>query len=314
MKTKMKTQLLLTAAAVLLLSASCQKNEVDLNFEGDNNAIAFSVYSGREAVKAYAEYNLDDGYHVYADFDGNAYFDDTFVNDQAASTATTPKTYYWPAGISADKKLLFYAVAPKTTALNASRQVEAFDASSGETDLVVAKTECSAKADPVSLTFSHALAKINKITLSPKEGDGSATADYYYNVEELKITGNTVGTCDFSSTPTWSSLTTDGTYSYISSTESFTGAATLEKATVNAVIPQALTVSVKYNISYNSADGVSILASVTKTGTLTVEQGKAYSISIALSNDGTPIKFNATVTSWTDDTASVDVTEPAATE
>lgn len=310
MKTKMKTQLLLASAAVLLLSASCQKNEVDLNYEGDNNAIAFSVYSGREAVKAYTEYDLANGYHVYADFDGSAYFDDTFVNDQAASTATTPKTYYWPAGISGTKKLLFYAVAPKTTTLNASRQVEGFNAASGETDLVVAKTECSAKVDPVPLTFSHALAKINKITLSPKAGDGSATADYYYNVEELKITGKTVGTCDFSSTPTWSSLTTDGTYSYISSTESFTGNDTREKATVYAVIPQTLTISVKYNISYKSATGVSILASVTKTGTLEVEQGKAYSISIALPNDGTPIKFSATVTSWTDATPSVDVTTP----
>lgn len=312
MKTKMKTQLLLTAAAVLLLSASCQKNEVDLNFEGDNNAIAFSVYSGREAVKAYTEYDLASGYHVYAVFNGSAYFDDTFVNNQAASTGTTSKTYYWPAGISTDKKLLFYAVAPKTTALNASRQVEGFNAASGETDLVVAIKECTAKVDPVPLTFSHALAKINKITLSPKAEDGSATADYYYNVEELKITGKTVGTCDFSSTPTWSSLGTDGTYSYISSKESFTGAATLEKATVNAVIPQTLTVSVKYSISYKSADGVSILASVTKTGTLAVEQGKAYSIGIALSNDGNPIKFEATVTSWTDDTPSVDVTTPTA--
>ena len=303
-----KIYFLIALASALV--CGCAKSESAVPTGSDE--IVFSGYSGRAVTKAdsgYADFDVTSGYRVSAYLGSNLYFDDTFVNGTAASTGSTSKTYYWPAPIGSSNTMVFYGVAPKDYTISDEKKIVDFE-NSGVVDLVITKSdEYSAKAASVGLTFKHALAKVASITLAPKEGDGSATEDYTYTVSELKITADTKGTCNISSgSPAWESLSTSGDKSY--TCEAFAGNSSKKiESPVLAYIPQPVTLSVTYSIS----SGGTQVFSATKTGTIALEAGKSYALSATLSNDNDAIVFNASVSSWGDESETVEIKAPATT-
>ncbi len=292
----MKKTLLIFAAAAALL-AGCTKNDV-VSFDSDR-AIAFSGYSGRAVSKAYADYAVSNGFRALGMLnDTTVYFNDTFSN--LISTSGSSATYYWPNMTT--NKLSFFAVAPSTTnftTVSGSSTVKIDDfTADGETDLVVAKTApYTSIVDTIPLQFNHALAKIAKVVLKTRAGDGTATSGYKYFVDSLKINGYSTG--DYTlNTSDWSDTTNKTDYYYITSVKTLNGDfGTDTLNTTYAVLPQKVSLSVKYHIE--TAGGTTIMSSRTKTGATVIQAGNAYIFNVTLPGDAlTPIKFNADVTPW----------------
>lgn len=170
----MKKILLLTAG-MLLIAASCTKNEV-VEVNQDGNEIQYSVVANKatKAADIYCNINKPSEFTVYAESsDGKTYIngDKITSSDKGATWVNESGTRFWPNGFSLD----FYAVVNGTINWNVTAEgtapativnYEVPTTVSDQKDLLYAvkmKQEKGATAEAteaVSLNFRHALSQI----------------------------------------------------------------------------------------------------------------------------------------------------------
>lgn len=170
----MKKILLLTAG-MLLIAASCTKNEV-VEVNQDGNEIQYSVVANKatKAADIYCNINKPSEFTVYAESsDGKTYIngDKITSSDKGATWVNESGTRFWPNGLSLD----FYAVVNGTINWNVTAEgtapativnYEVPTTVSDQKDLLYAvkmKQEKGATAEAteaVSLNFRHALSQI----------------------------------------------------------------------------------------------------------------------------------------------------------
>ena len=174
----MKKILLLTAG-MLLIAASCTKNEV-VEVNQDGNEIQYSVVANKatKAADIYCNNNKPSEFTVYAESsdgktDGKTYIngDKITSSDNGATWVNESGTRFWPNDLSLD----FYAVVNGTINWNVAAEstapativdYEVPTAVGGQKDLLYAvkmglKKGATAEAtEAVSLNFRHALSQI----------------------------------------------------------------------------------------------------------------------------------------------------------
>ena len=171
----MKKILLLTAG-MLLIAASCTKNEV-VEVNQDGNEIQFSVVANNatKAADIYCNNNKPSEFTVFAESsDGKTYIDgDKIVSSDGGNTWVNQSgTRFWPNGLFVD----FYAVVNGDIEWNvtaadgtAPASIEGFTVPTtvaDQKDLLysvkkgLAKGNTEAETNPVELNFRHALSQI----------------------------------------------------------------------------------------------------------------------------------------------------------
>lgn len=194
----MRKSLLLLGVAVAAL-ASCTQNEVvDI---AESNAIKFDAFVGKTTKAAVTEVGNDNikAFHVYGTKDGGSTAD-FFNGDQVYESGTanvwiydnlkmweTGKNYTFAAysnGGEKDAASTTSAVAWDGTNLT----ITDYNAGTEQKDLLVSiasnASTVASQNDPVSFTFSHALALI-KFTIKSDLGDGNNAV----KISEFKVTG-----------------------------------------------------------------------------------------------------------------------------
>lgn len=162
-------------AGLLLIAASCSKNEVvEVNRDGDE--ISFNVVAGNatKAADIYCNNNKPSGFTVYAESDGKTYINgDRIVSTDGGNTWVNESgTRFWPNESSVD----FYAVengtitwnpdAAEGTAPASIANFEVPTAVASQKDLLYSvkmdqtKGETAETTSPVTLNFRHALSQI----------------------------------------------------------------------------------------------------------------------------------------------------------
>lgn len=161
-------------AGLLLIAASCSKNEV-VEVNQDGNEIQFSVVANNatKAADIYCNNNKPSEFTVFAESsDGKTYIDgDKIVSSDGGNTWVNQSgTRFWPNGLSVD----FYAVVNGDIKWNvtaaegtAPASIENFEVPTtvgDQKDLLYSVKKGLAKgnteADPVELNFRHALSQI----------------------------------------------------------------------------------------------------------------------------------------------------------
>lgn len=169
----MKKILLLTAG-MLLIAASCTKNEV-VEVNQDGNEIQYSVVANKatKAADIYCNNNKPSEFTVYAESnDGKTYINGDKITYNGATWVNESGTRFWPNGLSLD----FYAVVNGTIKWNvtaaegtAPASIENFTVPTtvaDQKDLLysvktgLAKGATEAETNPVELNFRHALSQI----------------------------------------------------------------------------------------------------------------------------------------------------------
>ena len=171
----MKKILLLTAG-MLLIAASCTKNEV-VEVNQDGNEIQYSVVANKatKAADIYCNNNKPSEFTVYAESnDGKTYIDgDKIVSSDGGKTWVNQSgTRFWPNELTVD----FYAVvngdikwdvtAAEGTAPASIKDFEVPTTVADQKDLLysvkkgLAKGATAAETSPVKLNFRHALSQI----------------------------------------------------------------------------------------------------------------------------------------------------------
>lgn len=162
-------------AGLLLIAASCSKNEVvEVNRDGDE--ISFNVVAGNatKAADIYCNNNKPSGFTVYAESDGKTYINgDRIVSTDGGNTWVNESgTRFWPNESTVD----FYAVengtitwnpdAAEGTAPASIANFEVSTAVASQKDLLYSvkmdqtKGETAETTSPVTLNFRHALSQI----------------------------------------------------------------------------------------------------------------------------------------------------------
>ena len=162
-------------AGLLLIAASCSKNEVvEVNRDGDE--ISFNVVAGNatKAADIYCNNNKPSGFTVYAESDGKTYINgDRIVSTDGGNTWVNESgTRFWPN----ESKVDFYAVengtitwnpdAAEGTAPASIANFEVSTAVASQKDLLYSvkmdqtKGETAETTSPVTLNFRHALSQI----------------------------------------------------------------------------------------------------------------------------------------------------------
>ena len=326
------------AAMAALTLVSCSSD--DLNSLSDNSskneAISFDGYLGRSAVAVNGSRGSEldktalqkptEGFGVFGNYTATdvtttTYGENLFKNQKVTySTDDTKWTYtpvkYWsPAG-----HIDFLAYAPyvenKELKENSKLDFTVSSTIANQKDLLWANATNQTKTDqPVTFTFTHALAKIgysvktstaaaegttitlNKITLA---GSGDGTKDAFYSAGTIDLSKT-------SSTGLWTNLNSETKLKFEWVPTNKTLSTTLTKNSDTEylfVIPQdfsqkttsadALYVVVDYTITYS--DQITMNTKVYKQLKQEFEQGKAYTINLSIGL--TPIEFNADVTEW----------------
>lgn len=169
----MKKILLLTAG-MLLIAASCTKNEV-VEVNQDGNEIQYSVVANKatKAADIYCNNNKPSEFTVYAESnDGKTYINGDKITYNGDTWVNESGTRFWPNGLSLD----FYAVVNGTIKWNvtaaegtAPASIENFTVPTtvaDQKDLLysvktgLAKGATEAETNPVELNFRHALSQI----------------------------------------------------------------------------------------------------------------------------------------------------------
>ena len=162
-------------AGLLLIAASCSKNEVvEVNRDGDE--ISFNVVAGNatKAADIYCNNNKPSGFTVYAESDDKTYINgDRIVSTDGGNTWVNESgTRFWPN----ESKVDFYAVengtitwnpdAAEGTAPASIANFEVSTAVASQKDLLYSvkmdqtKGETAETTSPVTLNFRHALSQI----------------------------------------------------------------------------------------------------------------------------------------------------------
>jgi len=330
-----KRTLLFIAAAAALSLTSCRKDET-FRSQDIGDVIGFTSYTERPRMKA-AVTDITasslDTFRVmsYNHSDYSGYFASVQkATKQTSGTYgtyfTTDITYYWP---STGTALDFFAWsgegAGTLTNTSGVASIPYTVPAGGVTDFVVSSaTNCTKGPETggtgtcaQGLTFSHALTKVNSVTLEAKDDGTSNTENYKFIFTDIHIDdAKTSATYTFNPSgtdPNWGTPeSTTADYVFTESSSHFTGDVTKtlkHSATVNdqfIILPQTVTFSITYSVQY-SPDGTNnwteVMASDTKTVNVPMEMGKAYDITFQLSNDASPIIFSVSgVDSWISET------------
>lgn len=193
----MKKILLLTAG-MLLIAASCTKNEV-VEVNQDGNEIQYSVVANNatKAADIYCNNNKPSEFTVFAESsDGKTYIDgDKIVSSDGGNTWVNQSgTRFWPNGLFVD----FYAVVNGDIEWNvtaadgtAPASIEGFTVPTtvaDQKDLLysvkkgLAKGNTEAETNPVKLNFRHAL---SQIVFNAK----NTNSNLYVEISEVSIVG-----------------------------------------------------------------------------------------------------------------------------
>lgn len=191
----MKKSLLLLGVAVAAL-ASCTQNEVvDI---AESNAIKFDAFVGKTTKAAVTEVGNDNikAFHVYGTKDGvPGFFDGDEVYESGTANVwiydnlkmwETGKTYTFAAYSNGGVK---GSASTSAVAWNGTNlTITGYNAGTEQKDLLVSiasnASTVASQNDPVSFTFSHALALI-KFTIKSDLGDGNNAV----KISEFKVTG-----------------------------------------------------------------------------------------------------------------------------
>ena len=190
----MKKILLLTAG-MLLIAASCTKNEV-VEVNQDGNEIQYSVVANKatKAADIYCNNNMPASFTVYAESsDNKTYIDGDVISQQNGSWVNTSGIRFWPNVLSLD----FYAVVNGTINWNVTAEdtapativdYEVPTTVSDQKDLLYAvkmeqeKGATAEATEAVSLNFRHAL---SQIVFNAK----NTNPNLYVEISEVSIVG-----------------------------------------------------------------------------------------------------------------------------
>lgn len=190
----MKKILLLTAG-MLLIAASCTKNEV-VEVNQDGNEIQYSVVANKatKAADIYCNNNMPASFTVYAESsDNKTYIDGDVISQQNGSWVNTSGIRFWPNVLSLD----FYAVVNGTINWNVTAEdtapativdYEVSTTVSDQKDLLYAvkmeqeKGATAEATEAVSLNFRHAL---SQIVFNAK----NTNPNLYVEISEVSIVG-----------------------------------------------------------------------------------------------------------------------------
>lgn len=190
----MKKILLLTAG-MLLIAASCTKNEV-VEVNQDGNEIQYSVVANKatKAADIYCNNNMPASFTVYAESsDNKTYIDGDVISQQNGSWVNTSGIRFWPNVLSLD----FYAVVNGTINWNVTAEdtapativdYEVPTTVSDQKDLLYAvkmeqeKGATAEATEAVSLNFRHAL---SQIVFNAK----NTNSNLYVEISEVSIVG-----------------------------------------------------------------------------------------------------------------------------
>lgn len=336
MFTNMKKFFFIAGAALVML-VGCTKSEI-MTTDNDLKPIAFENFihkttKANEADETTVEAN---GFGVSAFYTNTSSTTSTYFENIDVSYTTSEDryktSYYWPL----DGTMAFYAVYPKEYTITSSTKTIDDYTTEGAVDLMVATAlneNCathSSTATPVAMAFSHTLTQIyfeikgeealnhylvEKIVLEAKNG-----ATYTYG------TGTGTG---------WSAPSTDKTYTYYSTPQTFYGDVTTTPETNNYVvygtkaanslmlIPQSdVTVKVYYTVKdpteaafiskFNEDDDTNhyqyksfVASSSTVTTDVDWASGKTIKYQLTLPIGAKPIEFTASVADWTESSQTV---------
>lgn len=262
----------LAASAAMLLSCSqLQKDFVPVP-EGEQGASAVPVmfYAPTEdASRTTAVTSLSTFGVIAENTTSSAQVWKITSVTQSGSLYSTGK--YWP---STDSHYAFYASNNASTLTYAASGATVAPADAN-TDVVVAYSPYDGASfqQNVALTFEHIFARIGTIAVNAPSG-------YSLTVNSLSLSAPVSGTYNIK-TATWSSK----------------GSAASQTIAVGSndvyVVPGAYTLSVNYTISLGDYS-----ETLTKTGSVNLQQGKINSITATAPVSATEIIFTVTVTPW----------------
>lgn len=172
---------------------------------------------------------------------------------------------YWP---SSDQSYHFYASNAALTFAAAGTTV----APDGSTDVVVAYLASPTYKSSNALTFGHVYARVGTVSISAAAGSLSNVSATLKNV----ATGGTYNL----RTGAWTAGTKSDKTLTVGSNDLY-------------VVPGTYTLSVTYTITNGDYS-----ATFTKSGSVTLQQGKVNSISATAPNTSTGITFTVSVTAW----------------
>jgi len=258
-----------TFAACQKMPSSVQEpvegQEIVFNLNGDG--IDFNVQTKTSVVSSVSSvfWQINNGSTPVAAVGSNP----TSVSSNKVSTG-----YYWP---SSSATYTFYV--SNVTFNSSSKAITATNA----TDIVcgsATETSLTSAGTNVSVTLDHIFARTGSLTLNAPSGYSVSVSKW-----EIKSSGSATGTAG--------TYTIGGSWGSTATTElarqEFTGSSDLY------LIPGTYTVWVTYTIS--KSPGYS--ETLTKSSTVTLQQGKVNSISATAPNgSATEIKFNVSVTAW----------------
>ncbi len=306
----------------VLSVAACQKDaSVDTVVTNDGAAIKFSAYISRSVTKAQVTDVTTatlDTFRVASYQTGTAtsYYGSEQTARLDANNFKTDQTYFWPTSGSLD----FFAYRGSVTggvSNTAGTATIAYTVkSTADEDLVAAKKLGQGSTSAVQLDFDHILTKIDSVTIAPLTTGNGTTANYKYIFTAVKVTTPKNGGTYTFNDGSWvlSGASTD--YSFPNQSGNFLGNGSSPLKTGGfademILMPQAATFSVTYSVEY-SGDGSTwseIMASTTKSATITLDKGHKYDIVLRLPIDSSSqeILFSVTVNDWTADSADVDL-------
>lgn len=265
-----------------LLAASCQPDDIEVVVKGPDSGqqeedgtkaglITFTAdgIDTEVSTKASAVTSLSSFYASATT--GSAGSESTKWNSvtfSGSSSYTGGK--YWPAS---NPSYHFYAANVPLTFAAAGTTV----APDGNTDVVVAYIASPTYAASNALTFNHIYARVGTVTINAAAGSLSSVSATLKNV----ATGGTYNL----RTGAWTAGTKSDKSVTVGSNDIY-------------VVPGTYSLSVTYTITNGDYS-----ATFTKSGNVTLQQGKINNITATAPNTSTAITFTVSVTAWT--TASV---------
>lgn len=267
----MKLQHIALLAAAAAAFYSCQQ-DLDVNqgavvdasdrlitFTAEGEGLSTEVVTKATAVTSLSSFNV-------SATTGTAGSETTKWNSVAFSGSTSyTGGKYWPAS---NPSYHFYAAnAPITFAAGGSTV-----APDGSTDVVVAYLASPAYGASNALTFNHVYARVGSVSISAASGTLSNVSATLKNV----ATGGTYNI----RTGAWTAGTKADKTLTVGSNDLY-------------VVPGTYSLSVTYTVSNGDYS-----ATFTKSGNVTLQQGKVNNISATAPNTSTAITFTVSVTAW----------------
>lgn len=316
-------KILLTAVAALAI-VGCSQNE-EIEKAGEKAEINFGTIVSKTTRAAVT--TLDSlqksGFTVYAYNTGQETIGEKeskgVLSDELMSKVTVEYSgsewgitgngkYYWPL----NDKIQFFAYATDNSVSNyVAEETGAYpkvdykvaDAIDKQIDFVVAQALNKTQTDSkVTLPFIHVLTQVN---FSAK----TENADLKYNITSVKLTGvSNAGTYNFADT-TWVAKTAAENIKSYTYFEDANGVSIVKNNIVKLqqnealmLIPQSLT-NVSIVISYNILQNNKIIKQVTGetislASTTDWKAGKKIRYTLALTETGTAVSFDASVADW----------------